>query len=66
MEFYVRRGASTYPAMPDEIRSSVAAQLAQGIPRAAMSPAASGGCTVEPLPRRTSDAQRDLLDERLT
>jgi hypothetical protein len=40
--------------------------LAQGIPRAAMNPAASGGRSVEPLPRRTSDAQRDLFDERLT
>ena len=40
--------------------------LAQGIPRAAMSPAASGGCTVEPVAEETSDAQRDLLDERLT
>src|SRR6202161_3876082 len=27
-----------------------------------MRPAASGGRTVEPLPRRTSDAQRDLFD----
>ena len=34
--------------------------------RAAMSPAASGGHTVEPLPRRTPDAQRDLFDGRLT
>jgi hypothetical protein len=39
--------------------------LAQGIPRAGMSPAASGGRTVEPVPRRTSDAQRDLFDGRL-
>jgi hypothetical protein len=41
-------------------------QLAQEIPRAAMSPAASGGRTVEPSPRRTSDAQRDLFDGCLT
>jgi hypothetical protein len=40
-------------------------QLAPGDPATAMS-AASGGHTVNPLPRRTSDAQRDLFDERLT
>jgi hypothetical protein len=28
-------------------------------------PAASGGRTVEPVPRRTPDAQRDLFDEHV-
>ena len=36
------------------------------IPRAAMSPAASGGRTVEPVTEEDADAQRDLFDERLT
>jgi len=40
--------------------------LAQGIPRAAMSPGASGGRTVEPVTEEDSDAQRDLFDGRLT
>ncbi|GAA1172911.1 hypothetical protein GCM10009654_32680 [Streptomyces hebeiensis] len=39
---------------------------AREIPRAAMSPAAFGGLTVAPLPRRTSDAQCDLFDGCLT
>ena len=37
-----------------------------GIAQAAMSPEACGGRTVEPIPRRTSDAPRDLFDGRLT
>ncbi|MGN9761995.1 hypothetical protein [Streptomyces sp. SD31] len=43
----------------------IRADPTQGLPRAAMSPAASGVVLSNPLPRRTFDAQRDLFDERL-
>jgi dihydrofolate reductase len=42
----------------------VQGQLAR-VPIGPMRSAACGGHYVEPIPRRTSDAERDLLDERL-
>ncbi len=52
--------------LPTMMMSNSRTVMAQGVPRAAMSLRRPAVVLWNPLPRRTSDAQRDLFDGRLT